>query len=100
MKSKLSALVCVLMLTAMAVFARGQGQTDDVVRVRTRAVFIDALVKDKKTREVVKDLNPENFQVFDNGKPRTLSYFSNEGMARKRPLALILVLNLPLYVEK
>ena len=100
MRSKLSALVCALVLTTMGVSASGQEQPDDVVRVRTRVVFIEALVKDKKTREVVKDLKPENFQIFDNGKPRTVTYFSNEGMARKRPLALILVMNLPMYVEK
>jgi VWFA-related protein len=100
MRTKLSALVCTLMLITIAVSASGQGQTDDVLRVRTRVVFIDTLVKDKKTREAVKDLKLENFQVLDNGKPRTLTYFSNEGAVRKRPLALVLVLNLPMYVEK
>src|SRR6185436_4685717 len=39
------------------------------------------------------DLKPENFEVFDDGTPRTISYFTREGQARK-PLALILILDL------
>ena len=88
------------MLLCAALSAGGQEPTDDVVRVRTRVVFIDALVKDKKKRKPVKGLARENFVVLDDGKPRTLSYFTSEGTARERPLALVLVLNLPLYVER
>ena len=66
---------------------------DDVVRIRTRAVFIDALVKDRRTNEPVRDLKPEDFQVLDDGKPRKLSYFTKEGDTR-RPLALLLFIDL------
>lgn len=66
--------------------------SDDVIRIRTRAVFIDALVNDKRTNEPVRDLAPENFSVLDNGKPRKLSYFSREGDSR-RPLALLLFID-------
>ena len=100
MMSKLSALVCALLLITAAPPASAQEQPDDVLLVRTRAVFIDALVRDKKTGEAVTDLKPENFRLLDDGKPRALTYFSGGGATRKRPLALILVLNLPLYVEK
>jgi VWFA-related protein len=64
----------------------------DTVRVQTRVVFLDALVKDKRTGIPISDLKPENFQVFDDGKPRLLTYFSREGQARK-PLALMLILD-------
>lgn len=64
----------------------------DTIKVRTRVVFMDALVKDKKTGIPISDLKPENFEVFDDGKPRTISYFTREGQARK-PLALILILD-------
>jgi VWFA-related protein len=56
-------------------------------------VFLDALVKDKKTNRPISNLTPENFEVLDNGKPRPVSYFTREGQARK-PLALILILDL------
>ena len=65
---------------------------EDVVRVQTRVVFLDALVKDKRTGIPISDLQPKNFQVFDDGKPRSISYFTREGQARK-PLALVIILD-------
>jgi VWFA-related protein len=64
----------------------------DTIRVRTRVVFMDALVKEKKTGTPISDLKPENFELFDDGKPREISYFTREGQARK-PLALIIILD-------
>jgi VWFA-related protein len=77
-------------LAAPAVFAQ---EVADTIKIRTRVVFLDALVKDKRTGIPVSDLQPANFEVLDDGKPRAISYFSREGQARK-PLALILVLDL------
>ena len=99
MKSKMFLLVCVITLLCGAISVMGQ-EPEDVVRIKTRVIFVNAHIKDKKTNEPVKDLVRENFVVLDNGKPRALTYFSNEGSVRQRPLALVLVLNLPLYVEK
>lgn len=64
----------------------------DTIKVQTRVVFLDALVKDKRTGIPISDLKPENFQVFDDGKPRSISYFTRDGQARK-PLALVLILD-------
>ena len=63
------------------------------MRVNTRVVFIDALVKDKRTGLPVTGLTRDNFQVLDDGRPRALTYFTREGDVR-RPLALVLCLNL------
>jgi len=68
-------------------------EVDDTIRIKTRVVFLDALVKDKKTTLPISNLSQDNFQVLDDGKPRNLSYFTREGQARK-PLALILILDL------
>ena len=73
---------------------RGQDPKEDIVRVRTLVVFVDTLVKDKKTGAPVADLTSENFEVLADGKLRTLSYFSRAGAGRRRPLALLLVLDL------
>jgi VWFA-related protein len=67
-------------------------EVTDTLRVRTRVVFMDALVKDKKTGIPISDLTPENFELLDDGTPRTISYFTREGQARK-PLALIIILD-------
>lgn len=81
------ALVFAQTATAMA------QEVSDTIRVHTRVVFMDALVKDKRTGVPISDLKPEYFEVFDDGKPRPISYFTREGEARK-PLALVLVLDL------
>jgi VWFA-related protein len=68
--------------------------SDDIIRVDTRVVFTDVLVKDKKTGQPVRDLTRENFQILDDAQPRTVTYFSREGDARARPLALVIALDL------
>jgi VWFA-related protein len=83
-------------LTAAVLIGSGtaNAQTaEDIIRVQTRVVFLDALVKEKRTGQNISDLKLENFQVFDDGKPRPISYFTREGQARK-PLALVLILDL------
>ena len=65
----------------------------ETIRVNTRVVFLDALVKDKRTGVPISDLKLENFEVLDNGSARPISYFTREGQARK-PLAIILILDL------
>ena len=78
------------LLSAPAILAQ---EIADTIKIRTRVVFMDALVKDKKSGTPITDLKPENFELFDDGKPRTISYFNSEGQARK-PLAMVLILDL------
>lgn len=86
--------VLVVFLLAMFVVPTTWAQdVADTIRVRTRVVFMDALVKDKKTGIPISDLTPENFELFDDGKPRTVSYFTRDGQARK-PLAIVMILDL------
>ena len=89
-KSRLSFLLLIVLFTSFAVRAQ---EVEDTIRIKTRVVFLDALVKDKKTNLPVSALAQENFEVLDNGKTRPISYFTREGQARK-PLALILILDL------
>ena len=86
---RIAVLLLIAITTVPTVFAQ---EVVDTIKVRTRVVFMDALVKDKKTGIPISDLKPENFEVLDDGKPRTISYFTREGQARK-PLALILILD-------
>lgn len=64
----------------------------ETIRVRTRVVFMDALVKEKRTGMPISDLQLDNFEVLDDNKPRTISYFTREGQARK-PLAMVIILD-------
>jgi VWFA-related protein len=91
---KRTAIICLSLLLTLVIASLAAAQeVADTIRVRTRVVFIDALVKDKKTGIPISDLKPENFELFDDGQPRTISYFTREGQARK-PLALVLILDL------
>ncbi len=82
-----------LLLALLAAPALSAQEVTDTIKIRTRVVFLDALVKDKKTSIPISDLKPENFELFDDGKLRTISYFTREGQARK-PLAMVLILDL------
>lgn len=80
-----------LLIVTSAHTATGQSLERDKIGLRTRLVLIDVLVTEKRTGAPVDDLIRDNFEVRDDRKPRRLTYFSaNE----KRPLALILVLDL------
>jgi VWFA-related protein len=83
-------LVIIATLSSVSIHAQ---EVDETIRIKTRVVFLDALVKDKKTNLPISNLTQDNFEVLDNGKPRPISYFTREGQARK-PLALILALDL------
>jgi VWFA-related protein len=88
--SRFAAVLLLGLLSAPAILAQ---EVADTIKIRTRVVFMDALVKDKKSGTPITDLKPENFELFDDGKPRTISYFNSEGQARK-PLAIVLILDL------
>lgn len=86
-------LLLLILFATLASFSINAQEVEDTIKIKTRVVFLDALVKDKKTNLPISNLTTENFEVLDDGKPRDISYFTREGQARK-PLALILILDL------
>src|SRR5215216_3996765 len=89
-KYRLSFLLLIVLFASFSINAQ---EVEDTIKIKTRVVFLDALVKDKKTNLPISNLASENFAVLDDGKPRNISYFTREGQARK-PLALVLILDL------
>src|ERR1044072_4501515 len=83
-------LLLLVILGAVPISAQ---EVEDTIKIKTRVVFLDALVKDKKTNLPISNLTQENFEVLDDGKTREISYFTREGKARK-PLALVIILDL------
>jgi len=79
-------------LLCYTISIQAQEVEEEIVRVDTRVVFIDTLVRDQRTGISVTDLTQDNFEVFDNGKRREITYFSKEGDKRKRALALFIIL--------
>jgi hypothetical protein len=93
-KHSLVILATIVSLICFPVCTKAQDQPDEIVRVNTRVVLIDTLVIDRRTGMPVADLTRENFEVRADGKPRALSYFSRAGEGRRRPLAILLVVEL------
>jgi VWFA-related protein len=87
--SQLIAIAFLILLVVPLALAQ---EVSETIRVRTRVVFMDALVKDKKTGIPISDLKPDNFELFDDGQPRQISYFTRDGQARK-PLAMVIILD-------
>src|SRR5262249_22819592 len=52
----------------------GQKKQDETVRLETRLVTTDVIVKDKKGK-YVKDLKAEDFSVFENGVAQKVEFF-------------------------
>jgi VWFA-related protein len=86
-------LLLLIVLAAISFVSIHAQEVEDTIKIKTRVVFLDALVKDKKTNLPISNLTTENFEVLDDGKARNIAYFTREGQARK-PLALILILDL------
>lgn len=77
---KLIIFTTILLLTlTFTVFAQTPTPTptpdDDVVKITTTLIQIDATVTDKKGN-IVKDLKPEDFEVYENGKRQNITNFS------------------------
>jgi len=70
------ACLCALAVTNAQEQTKGRQQADeDVVRVSTSLVQVDAVVVDKDGR-LVTDLRPEDFRLVEDGKPRSITEFS------------------------
>ena len=66
----------------------------NTIRVDTDLVTIDVTVTDK-AGNYVRDLRAEEFQVFENGRPRKLDFFAQTDEASlTRPLAVVFALDL------
>ena len=87
------ALLCVaetLMVIAPAAGQRG----DQVVKLQTDLVAIDATVTDKDGN-FIRKLKPEDFVVYEDGQPQKLEFFeANEEAALTRPLAVVFALDI------
>jgi len=57
-------------------------EEDDVVRITTNLVQIDAVVTDKNGKQVT-DLQPEDFEIRVDGKPQKITNFSYVSVANK-----------------
>src|SRR5437879_2486118 len=60
---------------------------DDVIRVNTELVVVDAQVLNKKTGNIVGTLRRDDFQVYEDGVKQEIEYFSQD----KLPLSIVML---------
>jgi len=64
-----------------------QNPADDVIRLNTELVVLDAQVLDNKTRRIVSGLRKEDFKLYEDGVMQKITYFSYD----QRPLSIVLL---------
>lgn len=90
--SRLVLLLLTLAVSACIFNSQAQNRPADTVRIRTRVVPIDVLIKDRRTNAPVMGLKIDDFKIFDDGRLRQITYFSSSAERTDRPLALLLLL--------
>ena len=78
-----------LSLLAVAAFATpsASAQTpDDVIRINTELVIVDAQVLNKKTSRIIGSLGREDFELYEDGVKQEITFFSQD----KLPLSIVL----------
>jgi len=60
---------------SLSVFSQKPPQSDDVVKITTALIQLDANVTDKNGKSVT-DLKAEDFEVFENGKKQKITNLS------------------------
>ena len=79
-------------MVAGSLTATAAGQ-DDVVKLKTDLVTIDATVTDKDGN-FIRNLKADDFTVYEDGVPQKLDFFeANEQAALTRPLAVVVVID-------
>jgi hypothetical protein len=61
-----------------------------VIRVSSQFVVLDALVENRKTGNLVDNLEAKDFQVAEDGNPQRISYFSHDQL----PLSVFFLFDL------
>jgi VWFA-related protein len=60
------------------------------IHIDTRFVLLDALVEDKKSGAPLETLSAKDFQLFEDGVPQTISYFSHDQL----PLSVVFLFDM------
>src|SRR5271170_5173216 len=69
--SRIHRLLPILFLSALA---PAQTAPDTTIRITSRIVYVDIVVRDSYGR-IVRGLTEKDFHVFEDGKPQTIDYF-------------------------
>ena len=82
--------LCLFAVAAIAPQPVSAQTPDDVVRVNTELVVVDAQVLQKKTGRIIGSLGREDFELYEDGVKQEITFFSQD----KLPLSIVLLFDL------
>ena len=66
--------LCLLLVLPLTVPAQSPQSPEPTIRTTTSEVLLDFVVRDKNAR-IIRDLRPDEIQVFEDGVPQKLRHF-------------------------
>lgn len=94
-RNKVSVLTCLLLIFQTAIAQQTKPKDDQAIKLKSELVELRAVVTDKKG-QIVDNLAKEDFEILENNKPQTVSFFSIE---RTRAAAARMASDKKLVVE-
>lgn len=82
----------VLFILVVVSFSSAYGQSappEQTLKVRTDVVNVEVLVKQKQTGRIISNLTKDDFTIFEDGVPQTISHFNQERL----PLSIVLLID-------
>jgi hypothetical protein len=59
-----------------------QSEDQDTIKLKTDLVVVDALARDKKSREIIRGLKLQDFELFEDGAKQQIEYFGQDKLPR------------------
>lgn len=87
--------LCLLAVATLTAQSASAQNPDDVIRVNTELVVVDAQVLHKKTGRIIGSLGREDFELFEDGVKQEITFFSQD----KLPLSIVLLFDLTETVQ-
>jgi VWFA-related protein len=67
-----------------------QSEDQETIKLKTDLVVVDALARDKKSREIIRGLKLQDFELYEDGAKQQIEYFGQD----KLPISLVLLLDI------
>jgi VWFA-related protein len=82
--------LAILSLLSLSTLAQTEDRQQETIKIKTDLVALDALVTDKKTREVIRNFTLQDFELFEDDAKQQIEQFSQD----KMPLSVVLLLDI------
>ena len=90
LKRIVHSIIVLASIAALPASAQTPQTPDDVIKINTELVVVDAQVLNKKTGRIIGSLRREDFQLYEDGVKQELTFFSQD----KLPLSIVLLFDL------